>query len=333
MKSPLQTLPVSAHSARRRFLNWRAAGLALALCSTGAVISLSGCGGGGGGGNSIAPLPDTTVTFQLFDQNGLATSGTVTLQPAAGGTARVVTSTNNRAVFDKVKPGNYQVVFVIGSVTTTGTVSVSFDSAQIFALTQGTSSVPNQGITVSGRVLLNTGNANTSNCNAASAGVTARVVVRVRDINKDGSPIVASTVKADQTATSNALVRGTFTVSNLPGPGTYVVEVRQAGPTAPGANDAPAPFTGRSPVFTISAGETARPGITICANQGTFAPGDAPTTASPTPTATATATGIPTSTATATATATATSTSTATATATATATTTATATATATIVP
>ncbi|HEX8550554.1 MAG TPA: hypothetical protein VF681_03255 [Abditibacteriaceae bacterium] len=233
-----------------------------------ASVSMSGCGGGGGGGTirQVAQNP-VTITFRLQDTNGNDADGSVTL--GAGEESRTQQSINQSATFTEVTPGTYAVVFTVNGVTTQGTVVVATDSNQTFSLQSGVSNVPNQGITVSGRILLNSGDTTTNNCTAGSQSVTARVVIRVRDVNQPDEPIVTSGEKPRQD-NSSAAQQGRYQVTGIPGPGTYVVEVASAASTNTDPN--PPGFTGRSPAFTIGEGQTSISGLNICANAKPFVP-------------------------------------------------------------
>jgi hypothetical protein len=159
-------------------------------------------------------------------------------------------------------------------------------------------------------------------------------MIRVRDLNQAGTPIVASQIKPDQCNLAQS-EWGKFVVQNIPGPGTYRIEVRQAPPAADAPPDTTAPFTGNSASFTVNANQTISD-LDICANASSVAPGPPPPppvtptpagtfvfpTSTPTPLATLSGTapgsGVPTATPTATATPAATATPTATTAATAT---------------
>jgi hypothetical protein len=234
------------------------------------AVSLSGCGGGGGGGSiRQVTLQPVTVTFQVQDANGNFADGSVTL--GEGTESRTQQTLNQRTTFNEVTPGTYPVVFTVNGVTTEGTVTVAGDATQTFLLQSGRNNVPNQGITVSGKILVNTGDRNTNNCTAGSAPVTARVVLRVRDVNEPDQPIVASSEKPRQDgANVPQNQKGTFQIGGIPGPGTYIVEVVSA--TASGSDPSPPKFTGRSATFTIAEGQTTIAGLTICANPDEFAP-------------------------------------------------------------
>lgn len=236
-----------------------------------AAVTVSGCGGGGGGSslNPVGQQQPVTVIFQLQDANGNFADGSVTL--GEGDTSRTQQSLNQRVSFTEVAPGTYNVVFTVNGVTTQGSVTVARDATQTFLLQSGTSNIPNQGITVSGIIRLNTGDANTNNCTAASAPVTARVVIRVRDVNQADEPIVTSGEKPRQdNANVPVAQRGRYQIGGLPGPGTYVLEVVSAGATASDPN--PSKFTGRSAAFTVSEGQTSIPGLNICSNASESAP-------------------------------------------------------------
>lgn len=253
-------MPASVQSA------WRCAAVALAVLSGSVAVNLAGCGGGGGGsGGGIAGVSNPNITFQLVDASGNTTNGTVNI-----GT-RTVTSAGGSAVFTNLAPGTYNVTFVVGGVSTTARVVVGSETRQNFELTVGNSTVGGaRGISVSGLIQLNTGSASSNNCTSASAPVTAALLVRVvrlGDVSDTSEAIVASVTKPDQ-AGSSAAQQGRYIVSNLPRAGTYRVEVRQV----PGAT---APFSGRSPSFTISTGQTSAT-ANVCANASNSSPGDLP---------------------------------------------------------
>ena len=315
----------------------RCAGLAL-LALVGFIgLNIAGCGGGGGGGGggNIITLNPVNATFEIRDANGaLIVGGSVNLRSQVFN-VNLTQNTNNqgRTTFTGLQPGEYS-IFVNGQAS--GTITVGGDNNQVYRVIQGQNDqLPPGAVVVTGKIRLNTGDPNTSNCTFNSLGVSARVLVRVRDLNTPGQPIVYSFIKPDQTA-SPANQRGNY-VAIIPRPGTYRIEVRQAPPDE-NNTQAGAFFTGNSESRTFPAGPADN--YDICARDTVGNPPPPPVTSSPTltpvPTATqggTTPTATPTTTATATATATATPTATATATATATPTPTATATPTPTATP
>lgn len=247
----------------------RVLALTFALVTPFAAVQLAGCGGGGGGSSQSSTV---TATFRLVDENGVASTGLVTLLQN-GSVVISQQSTNNQVVFN-IKPGTYDVVFQINGVTTRVTIVVADQGGQTFLLTSGIDTAPNLGITVSGTIRLNPTTGNVALCNDNSAPVTARVIVRVRDANGD-QPIVSSTEKPKQTSNNiPANQRGTYIIGQVPGPGTYFVEVVSARGTT--ADPTPGQFTGRGPIFTITQGQSSVPGVNVCVNAGTFAVGDVP---------------------------------------------------------
>ena len=258
---------LSGSSRSRRFF-----ALAFLVAVPFASVNLAGCGGGSGGGPLGGGTPvakKVTVTFQLFDESGDRTDGTVTLGEGAMG--RTQQSVSSGTTFTEVPAGTYTVIFTSSSgVTTRGTIVVANDATQSFKLQSGSTTVPPRGLTISGRVLLNTGNAGVNNCGSTNTPITARVVVRVRETNSPDRPIVASTEKPNQTSGSiSQNQRGAYEINGLPGPGTYEVEVVSASPTAADPN--PGTFTGRSAIVTITT-QSEITGLNVCANPGSSPP-------------------------------------------------------------
>ena len=260
--------------ARNRPAGWQCALLASLVLSGFVGLNLAGCGGGGIKG-PIAPTA-AEVTIKLQDSNGGALNGTVSLN------SQTLTTSGGQAVFADLKPGTYQLTYdVVGDAfpAQTATIIVGNDSTQTFVAVPGITGVTGPsgtmaGITLSGRILLNTGDPSNFNCSFGSLGVCATVLVRVRDLNQAGMPIVASQIKPDQ-CNLPADQRGLFVVQNVPGPGTYRIEVRQAPPPPNAPPDTTAPFTGNSASFTVIANQTVAD-LNICANPSAVAPGTPP---------------------------------------------------------
>jgi hypothetical protein len=269
-------LPFSLSARSRRVLS-----LTLALAAPLAAVHLTGCGGGGGGSSSgiSIPLPKVNVSFQLFFANGdPATTGTVTLrQNGVDVFPSMDVGTTSQVRFTGVQAGTYQVIFQdLQGVTTRVNVVVQGTGNQTFQITSGQdATAPSLGLTISGIIRLNPTTSNVAACTDTTTPVTARLLIRVRDANQPDRPIVAQIEKPDQT-TSSATQAGRFQVPNIPGPGTYIVEAVTARATA--TDPVPFQVTGRSPIFTIEDSSTPVAGLRICANAGTFAPGDVPDT-------------------------------------------------------
>lgn len=271
----------------------RCAGLAL-LALVGFIgLNIAGCGGGsgGGGGAPIIRLNPVNATFEIRDQNGtIVNNGTVNLRSQIFNVNLTqTTNAQGRTTFQGLQPGQYSIT-VNGQDS--GTVLVGADNNQTYVIIQGQSGqLPPGAITVTGRIRLNTGDPNTSNCTFSSLGVSARVLVRVRDLNnlQQGQPIVYSYIKPDQSALP-ANQRGTF-VAVLPKPGTYRIEVRQAPPDENNPQ-AGAFFTGNSEARTFPPGPTSN--WDVCARDTVGNPPPPPVTAGPTLTPRPTATSIPT---------------------------------------
>lgn len=253
---------------------WRC-GLAATVVLMGFLgLNLSGCGGGGGRSEFN---PRASVTIQLRDVNGNISEGTLTLNN------QTLTTSGGQAVFANLRPGTYQLTYdVQGDAfpAANTTLVISSDAQQTFSVVPGVTGAGGSGtpggagITLTGRILLNTGDPNSVNCTEGSLGVAAQVLVRVRDLNQPGRPIVASYIKPDQ-SNLPANERGRFTIVSVPSSGTYRIEVRQAPPPADAPPDTTAPFTGNSASFVVTNGQT-QSELDICANPFNFAPGEPP---------------------------------------------------------
>jgi hypothetical protein len=238
------------------------------------ALNVAGCGGGGGGSQGqIDTIGTATVTFVLRDAAGATVNGTVTL---AG---KTLSTTNGRVSFSQIKPGTYKVSYNIRGTITTTTIVVGSDRSQTFLA--GPGGAGSSRISVSGRIFLNEGaDPNTPNCTTFSTGVAAPVLIRVRDVNAAGRPIILTFLKPDQSNLA-ASSRGLYSIVGIPESGTFLVEVRQAPNSA-------AVFTGNSAFFTVRNGQ-AITNLNICANPSNTAP--APTPPGGTPGATVTPTG------------------------------------------
>jgi len=252
--------------ARRRWGAWNCAFYALVAVIGFITVNVAGCGGGGGGGTP--PPQNASVTLRFRDINNNPVSATGTLR--GGGTNVTFTATNGEAVLPNIAPGEYTVAYTSNGITGTQPIAVNRDGTQQFVIIPGLGS----GATVTGRIFLNRDN----NCANLAEPVTARVLIRVRRVADN--VIIASFERPFQPQTTPEDQRGRFQVI-LPN-GAYRIEVRTAS-VGNTSTEAPAPFTGNSPIFNVPATSS----ITICANQGQVAPGG-------TPTATATFTPVPT---------------------------------------
>lgn len=270
-----ETDTTTARPASGRPAGWQCALLASFVLAAFVGLNLAGCGGGGSGGGIFQPTT-VSVTIQLQDSNGAAQEGTVTLN------SQTLTTSGGQAVFSGLKPGTYQLTYDVPNdafPSQSANIVVGNDAAQTFVAVPGVTGVVGSGggmagITVSGRIFLNTGDPSAFNCRLGSLGVCATVLVRVRDLNQAGTPIVASQIKPDQCNLS-ADQRGLFVVQNVPGPGTYRIEVRQAPPAPNAPPDTTAPFTGNSASFTVIANQSVSD-LNICANASAVAPGTPP---------------------------------------------------------
>lgn len=231
---------------------WRCAGVALLTLVVFVGLNIAGCGGGGGGSSIISPTPAANgLIIVLRDANGRPVNGSVTLR---GVTMNTV---NARASFANVPAGTYQVTVVAGGIKTTTSIAVTSERGQTFVVSPSGSGT----IIITGRVLLNgtDSSGNPTGCNGfgLGQGVSGRVIVRIRDLNTFGQPIVASYIKPDQSSLS-ASQQGVFAL-HISMPGTYRVEVRPASATGS------APFFGFSTSFVVIKGQTSVPSLDVCA--------------------------------------------------------------------
>lgn len=233
---------------------WQCAGYS-SLALVGLIaFNLAGCGGGGSG---PGPIPTPTVTIDLRDVGGDFLTGTVHLKGVSTAYDMTLTASTGRTVFEGVKKGTYLVTVTYDTGTPTSQTDdlvVGSDRFQTFVAVQGVTGVPGAGIKVSGTVL-----SGTPGCSISSLGLAAKVLLRVRKLDpQQGNPIVASFVKPFQN--SNA---GKYTILNIPGPGTYIVEARQAPSTASEPTSA---LCDDSKAFFISSTDTAIANIDLCVN-------------------------------------------------------------------
>lgn len=317
------------------------AGSALLVLGGFMSVNLAGCGGGGGGGNALGNPTSTpssqTITFRLRRQDNKASKGgTVTLSGPASYSATA--STGGVATISSVTPGTYTVRFAVvdaaGTTTSTTTtrLTISRASGQSFLLIQDNTltGTGTSAYTVSGTVLLNPddGDTSTPNCVATQTGVTDNFLVSALDL--DTSTIIAQVRRSTSSS-------GTYTIVLPYKPASFRIDVGQFDTSG-------ARYAGRSAVNSTNTSTTdSITGVNVCVNSDGTVPAAA-ATPSPTPSAspgtippfnpTATATGAtPTETPTTTPTGTVTSAPTTTPTGTLTPTTTPTVTQTPTITP
>jgi hypothetical protein len=239
--------------------------LGLTLLVGGVAVNLAGCGGSSGGSTGSVAFANVDVTFSLFDTAGAPANGTIVI---AG---RTITSAGTQAVVTAIAPGTYSVSFTINAVTTTASVVLGVEPTQRYVLVEGITGQNNAGVTLTGRVLLNSPTtAPASHCNAGSVGISNSLLIRVRDVNQPGEPIVASITKPDQGG-DTAANQGRFVITGIPpavapNARTYRIEVKQVSTST-------APTSGQSGTFTVVPGQTTIPStIEICANFSGTAP-------------------------------------------------------------
>jgi len=218
------------------------------------AFNLAGCGGGSGG---PGPVPTSHVRIDLRNAAGVFIPGTVRLKGVSGSFDTTLSAPTGSVTFSGVRSGHYlvTVTYDTGSPTSqTDDLFVGREARQTFVAVQGVTGVPGAGIRVNGKIF-----SGTPGCDVTSLGVAAEVLVRVRKIDpRLGNPIVASFVKPFQGPNA-----GEYSIFNIPGAGTYIVEVRQAPQTA---IDPSAPFCGESTTFFVSGTDTVITGRNICAN-------------------------------------------------------------------
>ncbi len=249
---------------------WRCAGFATLALSGCVIANVAGCGGGG-----TSPINPTdpnqqgqSVTIGLVDANANGINGTVTLNGVTK------TTSNARATFTGLAPGQYDLTFTVAGQTTTTRIVVNSEGSQTFVVSPGFTNVSTNGIRVSGRVLLNSpANNPLAACTNTSTPVTADLVIRVRALNIPGQPIIASILRPAQTAGGN----GSYAILSFPRPGTYRVEARSVN------SSNAAQFTGSSASFTVTNNQSVS-NLDICVNNGLVGPGGTPPPPPGTPT-------------------------------------------------
>ena len=265
----------SGDSAQSSWGGWRCAGFAVLTLACFIGLNIAGCGGSSGGGLSAVKNPTVTIKL-LLTGGGVASNVTVIFNGK-----QQVTNSAGVATYPNIAPGSYTLAYTIGGQSSSVTIAVSSDASQTFVAVQGQTSVGANGIVIRGFVY-NNNDATTDVCASTALGVTDSLLVRVRDLNSAGEPIVASYIKPRQDAAGTPVnVQGSYQFFNIPNPGTYEVEVRPA----PGS---PVPWVGQSASFTINAGQTIN-NLTVCANQNGILPGVPPPPGTPTPGGTPTA--------------------------------------------
>ena len=242
---------------------WHCAGYSFLVLASLMAFNLAGCGGGG----SSRAVPTANVRIDLRNTSGDLVTGTVRLKGVNTSYDTTLNAPTGIVTFSGVRSGNYlvTVTYDTGSPSTqTDDISIGSDRNQTFVAVQGVTGIPGAGIRVTGRIF-----SGTPGCTSTSFGLAAQVLVRVRKINpSQGNPIVATFVKPFQS--TNA---GTYSIFNIPGTGTYIVEVRQAPATDGGAT---APFCGQSRSFFVGTTDTTISNIDICANADACVVGGTP---------------------------------------------------------
>ena len=249
---------------------WRCAGFATLALSGCVIANVAGCGGGGT--SPINPTDPTqqgqTVTIGLVDANAAGINGTITLNGVTK------TTSNARATFTGLAPGQYPLTFTVAGQTTTTTIIVNSETNQTFVASPGFTNVSSNGIRVTGRVLLNSpATSAVVACTSTSTPVTAALVIRVRALNIPGQPIIASILRPAQNAGGN----GSYAILSFPRPGTYRVEARSIN------SNSAAQFTGTSASFTVTSNQSVA-NLDICVNSGLVGPGGTPPPPPGTPT-------------------------------------------------
>ena len=250
------------------------------------TVNLAGCGGGGGSSLTTAPTPRSQgVTFRILQQDSSASrGGTVTLT-GNGQTQTANADSTGVATFSNVTAGTYTATFTAfdnaGAAlpATTRPVIITSAGAQSYTLVQGDTG--GGAFTITGRVVANPddGDLSTANCDAQSQPITASVLISVRDLNAiNGTPIIAQAVRPLQADSTDANLRGRYTISLPFRPRSFRVEVSPDGTNG-------APFAGISATTTFVPTVTTVSSVDVCTNLTGRAPAPAVT---PIPTATAT---------------------------------------------